>query len=180
MSFLQNLEKLTVMTMSWMFSAIDRHLKSTSYPKSIREDNIFLPCRQVMERKARKLRSEGKAKRPHCAQSLNAEEEEILWECGQLGTFTPESLTITVFWMLIQHFGLLGRQQHHDMKMGDFCFAKDNNGIEFITFSEGVTKTSGQRLNARPRLQKPKMFSTGGSRSPLKFSLCSCQEDLPI
>ena len=80
-----------------MFSAIDRHLKSKSYPESIREDNIFLPCRQVLEGKARKLRSEGKGKRPHRAQSLNAEEEEILWECGQLGTFTPESLTNTVF-----------------------------------------------------------------------------------
>ena len=151
-----------------MFSAIDRHLKSKSYPKSIREDNIFLPCRQVWEGKARKLRSEGKGKRPHRAQSLNAEEEEILWECGQLGTFTPESLTNTVFWLLIHHFGLRGRQQRHDMKMEDFCFAKDNNGIEFITFSEGVTKTSGQGLNARPRLQKPKMFSTGGSRCPVE------------
>ena len=45
-----------------MFSAIDRHLKSKSYPKSIREDNIYLPCRQVLEGKARKLRSEGKGK----------------------------------------------------------------------------------------------------------------------
>ena len=82
--------------------------------------------------------------------------------------------------MLIQHFGLRGRQQHHDMKMGDFSFAKDNDGIEFITFSEGVIKTSGRRLNARPRLQKPKMFSAEVHDAPLKFSVCSCQEDLPI
>ena len=60
---------------SLMFSAIDRHLKSKSYPKSIRENNIFLPCHQVLEGKARKLRSERKGKRPHRAQSLNAEEE---------------------------------------------------------------------------------------------------------
>ena len=122
-----------------------------------------------MEGKARKLLSEGKGKRPHRAQSLNAEEEEILWECGQFGTFTPESLTNTVFWLLIQHFGLRGRQQHHDMKMEDFCFSKDNNGIEFITFSEGVTKMSGHGLNARPRLQKPKMFRTGSSQCPVEI-----------
>ena len=114
-----------------------------------------------MEGQARKLHSEGEGK-DLTAQSLNAEEEEILWECGQLGTFTPESLANTVFQLLIQHSGLRGRQQHHDMKMENFCFAKDNNGIEFITFSGGVTKTSGQGLNARLRLQKPKMFSTGG------------------
>ena len=155
-------------------------MKSKSYPKSIREDKIFLFCRQVLEGKARKLCSEDKGKRPHRAQSLNAEEEEILWECGQPGTFTPESSTNAVFWLLIQHFGLRGRQQHHDMKMEDFCFANNNIGIEFITFSEGVTKTSGQGLNAKPRLQKPKMFRTEVHDAPLKFSVCSCQEDLPI
>ena len=30
-----------------MFSAIDRHLKSKSYPKSIKEDNIFLPMMRL-------------------------------------------------------------------------------------------------------------------------------------
>ena len=120
-----------------------------------------------MEGKARKLHSEGKEERPHHAQSLNAAEEEILWKCGQLGTSTGESPTTTVFWLLIQHFGLGRRQQRRDMKMDDFCFAKDNNTIEFITFSEGVTKRSVQGLNGRPRLQKPKMFSTGGSRCPV-------------
>ena len=50
--------------------------------------------------------------------------------------------------------------------MEDFCFVKDNYGIEFVTFSAGVSRTSAQRLNTRPRLQKPKMFSTGGSRCP--------------
>ena len=55
------------------------------------------------------------------------------------------------------------------MKMGDFCIATDNIGIELITFNEGVTKTSGQGLNAKPRLQKPKMFSTRGSRCPVEI-----------
>ena len=56
---------------------IDRQLKSKSYPKSIREDNIFLPCRHVLEGKTRKLRSEGKGS--HRAHSLNAEEKERLY-----------------------------------------------------------------------------------------------------
>ena len=55
--------------------------------------------------------------------------------------------------------------------MEDFCFVKDNNGIEFVTFSEGVTKTSPQGLDTRLRLQRPKMFSTGGSRCPIEI-LC--------
>ena len=75
-----------------------------------------------MEGKARELCSKGKGKRPHCAQSLNAEEEEISWKCGQLGTFTPESLRNTVFWLLIQHFGSRGRQQHDDIKINDIVY----------------------------------------------------------
>ena len=55
------------------------------------------------------------------------------------------------------------------MKMEDFCFTNDNNGIEFVNFSDGVTKTLGQGLNARPRLQKPKMFSIGGSQCPMEI-----------
>ena len=39
------------------------------------------------------------------------------------------------------HFGLRGRQEHHDMMVEDFSIEKDYDGVEFITFSEGPTKT---------------------------------------
>ena len=68
-----------------MFSAINRHLKFKSHPKLVREDNSFLPCRQVLEGTAKELRSEGKGKRPHRAESLNAEEEEIFGNVDSLG-----------------------------------------------------------------------------------------------
>ena len=39
------------------------------------------------------------------------------------------------------HFGLRGRQEHHDMMVEDFSIEKDDDGVELITFSEGPTKT---------------------------------------
>ena len=67
------------------------------------------------------------------------------------------------------HFGLRGRQEHHDMKVEDFSFQKDDGGVEFVTFSEGLTKTRGGGLRVKPRLATPKMFATGERRCPVAF-----------
>ena len=152
-----------------MQAALDRHLRSKNYPKSIVRDTEFLSSRKVLEGKARKLRELGMGKRPNKAQSLTREEEEILWENGQLGDKTPRSLINTVWWLLTMHFGLRGRQEHHDMKVEDFSFQKDDGGVEFVTFSEGLTKTRGGGLRVKPRLATPKMFATGENRCPVAF-----------
>ena len=150
-----------------MQAALDRHLRNKSYPKSIMRDTEFLSSRKVLEGKARKLRELGMGKRPNKAQSLTKEEEEILWENSQLGDKTPRSLINTVWWLLTMHFGLRGRQEHHDMKVEDFSFQKDDGGVEFVTFSEGLTKTRGGGLRVKPRLATPKMFATGKKRCPV-------------
>ena len=124
-----------------MQAVLDRHLRSKNYPKSIVRDTEFLSSRKVLEGKARKLREQGMGKRPNKAKSLTKEEEEILWQNGQLGNQTPRSLINTMWWLVTMHFGLRGRQEHHDMMVEDFSIEKDDDGVEFITFSEGPTKT---------------------------------------
>ena len=69
-----------------MQAALDRHLKGKGYSLSIIKDGEFLSSRKVLEGKARKLRNEGhEGKLPNKSRSLTREEEEVLWECGQLG-----------------------------------------------------------------------------------------------
>ena len=97
----------------------------------------------MLEGKAKKLRRDGLGKQPNKAKSLTDEEEKILWESGQLGGDNPCSLTNTLWWLLTQHFGLRGRQEHHEMNVEDFSLQKDDNGIEFVTFAEGVTNSLG-------------------------------------
>ena len=80
-----------------MQASLDRHLRSQNYPKSILRDTEFLSSRKVLEGKARKLREQGMGRRPNKAKSLTKEEEEILWESGQLGNQTPRSLINTMW-----------------------------------------------------------------------------------
>ena len=81
-----------------MQPALDRHLKEKGYSFSIIKDREFFNSRKVLERKARELRNEGKGKLPNKSRSLTArEEEEALWESGQLGNSSPRSLLNTIW-----------------------------------------------------------------------------------
>ena len=75
-----------------MQAALDRHLKEKGYSLSIIKDREFLSSRKVLEGKARKLQNEGKGKLPNKSRSLTREEDEVPWECGQLGNSSPRSL----------------------------------------------------------------------------------------
>ena len=109
----QNGDDYEPCSLAVMQSAIDRYLKDNGYLFSILTSREFAVSRSVLEGKARMLRDQGKGKKPNKACSLTVEEEEVLWECGQLGLHSPSSIINTLWWKLTQHFGLRGRQKHH-------------------------------------------------------------------
>ena len=150
-----------------MIAAFDRHLKDKQYPLSIVKDREFHSSKQVLERKAKLLRQAGRGKRPNKARNLTKEEEELLWKENKFGSTTPEALVNTMWWLLTQHFGLRGRQEHHDMKADDFQLCKDDNGVEFVQFTEGQTKTRQGGLHTKHRDFQPRMFAVGGERCPV-------------
>ena len=53
------------------------------------------------------------------------------------------------------------------MKVEDFSFQRDDGSVEFVTFSEGLTKTRSGGLRVTPRLAAPKMFATLEKRCPV-------------
>lgn len=152
-----------------MQSSIDRYLRESSYEYSILNSRHFKGSRDVLEGKARMLREKGMGKKPNKTNSLTREEEEILWQSGQLGDETPKSIIRTLWWQLTQHFGLRGRQEHHSMRVEDFKFRRDESGTTYIMFSEGITKTRQSGLHQKNRLQLPKMFATESDRCPVKL-----------
>ena len=147
-----------------MQAALDRHLKSKNHCSSIIRDREFHYSKQVLEGRARQLRENGRGKRPNAAKPLTLQEEEMLWEHEKLGNSSPQALINTMWWLLTQHFGLRGRQEHHTMAVEDFEFGKDDNGVEYITYRENPTKTRQGALHITRRQQLPKMFATGDKR----------------
>ena len=93
----------------------------------------------------------------------------MLWSEQSLGDCSPRVLSQTMWWILTQHFGLRGRQEHHSMEVEDFSFCVDDSGTEYVTFKENPTKTRQGGLNTKHRSVLPKMFATGGQRCPVQL-----------
>ena len=148
-----------------MIASLDRHLKNKGYSLSIVCGREFSSSKQALDGKAKQLRLAGHGKRP------NKVEEEILWKSEKLSGKTPESLIHTMWWLPTQQFSLRGRQEHHRMRLEDFRIMKGDDGLEFVEFAEGPTKTRPGGVNAKPRQLQPKMFQTGGGRCPVAL-LC--------
>ena len=76
-----------------MQATLERHLKSKLYPKSIIKDREFLSSRKNLEGKARKLREDGRGKRPNRSESLTNEEIEPFGKVVSLAVEIPEHLS---------------------------------------------------------------------------------------
>ena len=150
-----------------MIAALNRHFKNKQYPLSIVKDREFHSSKRVLEGKAKLLRQAGRGKRPSKARNLTKEEEEVLWKESKFGSTTPEALVNTMWWLLTQHFGLCVRQEHHVMEVDDFQLCKDDNGVEFVQFTEGQTKTRQGGLHTKHCDFQPRMFAVGGERCPV-------------
>ena len=148
-----------------MLAALDQHLSGCGCSYSIMKDREFKESRLVLNGKAIQLRENGKGKKSRKADPLTAEEEEILWNTGVLGSDNPKSLNHTVFYTISQHFGTTGRQEHHQIRVEHLRFVcNPQTGA-----TEGLTKTRQGGLVKQQRRLKQKVFATGNSQCPVKF-----------
>ena len=136
---------------------------------SIAKDREFVNSRKVLEGKARFLREQGQDKRPRTSKALTTEDEELFCSKGLLGSQSPKSLIASMWFVLTQHFGLRGCQEHRDMYVEDFPVSKDDNGVQYITYEENPTKNASGRPSQKRRVVQPEMFATGEPRCPVKL-----------
>ena len=135
---------------------------------SVLKDKDFELSRKVLNGKAIELQNSGMGKRPRKADPLTEQEEELLWK-NVLGKDNPTSLNYTMFYLVSQHFGTRGRQEHHQIQMEDLKITYDpvSGEITTIEWIEGPTKTRQGGLNKRPRMVTQKLLRTGGQRCPV-------------
>ena len=91
-----------------------------------------------MEGKAVKLRRNGKEKQMMKSDVITEEEEELLWRNGALGNKDAKTLN-KVLYVLSQHFGTRGRQEHHDIKVEELRMVKSPTGVtDYIHWTKGL------------------------------------------
>ena len=90
------------LSLAAMQSSIDRYLRESNYKYSVLNSRLFKGSRDVLEGKARLLREKGLGRKPNKTNSLTRQEEDILWECGQLADKTPSYSLVaahSTFWV---------------------------------------------------------------------------------
>ena len=96
---------------------------------------------KILNGHAIELREQGKGERTKHADSL-VEEEEMLWKSGVLGGDNPQSLNYTVFYVVSQHFGTRGCQEHHQIRLEHLKIVKNAEGqTEYMERIEGAELT---------------------------------------
>ena len=128
-------------TLRSIVSSIDRHLKNNYYPTSIISGEEFFQTRNVLMKKQKSLKKQGKGNRPNAASPLTDTQIDKLWGNGQLGMSHPESILNTLWLYNTAGFGLRGTDEHRQMCFGDIKLKTDADGIEFLEFTERSTKT---------------------------------------
>ena len=117
-------------------------------------------------------RMDGKENVPNRARSLSGAEENIILESGQLGCNSSRSLIQTVWWYNCLHFGLRGREEHNSLKIKQFRLEIDENRRRYVSYTEGLSKTTNKGLNFKPHLISPKMYEIKQKDVQWHFSYC--------
>ncbi|XP_033725157.1 uncharacterized protein LOC117315122 [Pecten maximus] len=122
---------------------IDRYLRENGYLVSILTSDLFSTSRQVLQSRRKELKQKVLGNRPNKAQPVSENEEEMLWECGQLGHDNPHALLNTVWFNNTNLLGFRGCDENRQLKSGAIELKRDENGSEYLEFSERTTKTRG-------------------------------------
>ena len=150
----------------------------------------FFQTRNVLIKKQKSLKKQGKGNMPNAASPLTDDQINQLLENGQLGMSNPESILNTLWLFNTAGFGLRGTDEHRQMCFGDIKLKTDDEGEEFIEFTERSTKTrqGDDTKNIRP--VKPKLWSNSKNKDRCPVSVFKkyiqlrpkdyCNEDDPF
>ena len=127
-------------TINSFFGTINRYMKDNNLG-NIETDPDFQTVRDVKRAILKVLKADGKGNRPNRSTAISRDEEEKLYETGQLGYLTPISLLRTVWMLTTMLFGHIGRHESRQMLWGDVTLQKGENGKEYLEFNERPTKT---------------------------------------
>ncbi|XP_060081177.1 transcriptional regulator QRICH1-like [Ylistrum balloti] len=135
----------------------DVELRGIDFQIQLERDRIEKVVREVLKGKQRQLKREGKGNLAHKSDPINDNEIDILWNSGELGSDTPDSILQTVWFYNTIHFGLRGSAEHRHMCWGDVSLWKDEDWHECLDFTERQLKICTGENVRDIRSVKPKL-----------------------
>ena len=115
-------------TLRGFISSFDRRLKKQQYGYSLIQSIEFSKLREVLKFKQVELKKDGKGNLPNKSDEITDDEIELLWQKGQFGISSPQSIINTLWFYATVHFGLRGVDEHRNMCFGDMSLKFDKDG----------------------------------------------------
>ena len=97
-------------------------------------DHQFDGFHKTLDARMKDLTSRGIGVQKKQSDPITQQDEETLWDCGELGTSSSQSLLNTVFYYNCKIFGLRGMDEHRKLECDQFSLDSDSEGsyIEFL------------------------------------------------
>ena len=94
-----------------------RHLWQTGWHEiDIFKDPSFAEFRATLDSEMKKIQSLGIGSKERQAEPLTVEEEELLWQTGQLGDHSPQTIVDTMLFMNRVYFALRSGDEHRNLR----------------------------------------------------------------
>ena len=135
-----------------------RHLRQNGQPEiDFFKDPTFSDFRATLDSEMKRVQSKGIGSKKRQAEPLTVEEEELLWESGQLGHHSPQALVDTMFFMCGIYFALRSGQEHRMLRFqpSQIELIEQPGQRAFLRYTEDISKNNPGGLKGRKN--KPKV-----------------------
>ena len=125
---------------------------------AIFKDSAFTEFRASLDAEMKRLQEKGLGSKHKQAQLITEEEEEILWEKGELGDHTPQSLLNTIVYMNGVYFALRSGKEHRNLRFSpsqiNISFFLKDGDRAYVEYVEELSKNHPGGLKERRLKQK--------------------------
>ena len=157
-------------TIRGLMSSLDRYLKTKYYPHTVNQNPLFPHSNQSIKAKMSYLKANGHGSKPNESDELTDGDIDRLFECGQLGSETPQQVINLLHITFSLVLGMRGGVEQRELKWGDIELLTDVDGDEYLChIKERKTKTRTGADCRDTRKFKPKAWASNDkSRCPVE------------
>jgi hypothetical protein len=154
-------------TLHHLCCGVMRHLRQTGWHEiDIFKDPSFAEFRATLDSEMKKTQSLGIGSKKRQAEPLTVEEEELLWQTGQLGDRSPQALVDTMLFMNGVYFALRSGDEHRNLRHNpsQIELVEKPGERAYLQYTEDISKNHPGGLKGRKQSAKVVVHYSNPSR----------------